>query len=169
MYIIPGPGKFDGTIHPVGEEKIIKVKNGNGEEIEKTIFEPYPNAVQISDEDYEALENCTKCWNHERTKLIPYIPSGAQSQLNLLVQEYQETSNKLAAAEQFLQENDYVGRKIAEALLMDDTQLLAELKVKYKDIIEESKEARAVVNPYRAKLIELQEKIRTLRLEVNQE
>lgn len=54
----------------------------------------------------------------------------------------------LADAQQWLNEHDYVGVKIAQAMLIGDEAELAAMKEQYASVIEEAKVKRNEVNAY---------------------
>lgn len=164
VYLVPN-GKFGYTSFPVGEHKTVKVARkdmpgyvfpeGYPEEQRKAFeeelcelqqFELNENAVLVNVEDYELLMSRKKCWSNG--KLIAYAKSKVVADAETLLASVDDARQSLADAQQWLNEHDYVGVKIAQAMLFNDETELAAMKEQYASVIEEAKVKRNEVNTY---------------------
>ena len=62
---------------------------------------------------------------------------------------------QIALAKEELRKKDYIGRKIAEALLFNDEVKLIELRAQYREEIENANALRNSINQWQAELDEL--------------
>lgn len=164
IYLVPN-GKFGYTSFPVGEYKTVKVARkdmpgyvfpeGYPEEQRKAFeeelcelqqFELNENAVLVKVEDYELLMSRKKCWSNG--KLIAYAKSKQVADAEILLASVEDARTELANAQRWLNKHDYIGVKIAEAFLIGDETLIAELKAQYNDVIAEAQTYRTAVNTY---------------------
>ena len=164
IYLVPN-GKFGYTSFPVGELKTVKVARkdmpgyvfpeGYPEEQRKAFeeelcelqqFELNENAVLVNVEDYELLMSRKKCWSNG--KLVAYVKSKVVADAETLLASVDDAQASLADAQQWLNEHDYVGVKIAQAMLVGDEAELAAMKEQYASIIETAKIKRQEVNTY---------------------
>lgn len=164
IYLVPN-GKFGYTSFPVGELKTVKVARkdmpgyvfpeGYPEEQRKAFeeelcelqqFELNENAVLVNVEDYELLMSRKKFWSNG--KLVAYVKSKVVADAETLLASVDDARQSLADAQQWLNEHDYVGVKIAQAMLFNDETELAAMKEQYASVIEEAKVKRNEVNTY---------------------
>lgn len=164
IYLVPN-GKFGYTSFPVGELKTVKVARkdmpgyvfpeGYPEEQRKAFeeelcelqqFELNKNAVLVNVEDYELLMSRKKCWSNG--KLVAYVKSKVVADAETLLVSVDDARASLTAAQQWLNKHDYVGVKIAQAMLFNDETELAAMKEQYASVIEEAKVKRNEVNTY---------------------
>lgn len=164
IYLVPN-GKFGYTSFPVGELKTVKVARkdmpgyvfpeGYPEEQRKAFeeelcelqqFELNENAVLVNVEDYELLMSRKKFWSNG--KLVAYVKSKVVADAETLLASVDDARQSLADAQQWLNEHDYVGVKIAQAMLFNDETELAAMKKQYASVIEEAKVKRNEVNTY---------------------
>lgn len=164
IYLVPN-GKFGYTSFPVGELKTVKVARkdmpgyvfpeGYPEEQRKAFeeelcelqqFELNENAVLVNVEDYELLMSRKKFWSNG--KLVAYVKSKVVADAETLLTSVDDARQSLADALQWLNEHDYVGVKIAQAMLVGDEAELAAMKEQYASVIEEAKVKRNEVNTY---------------------
>lgn len=164
IYLVPN-GKFGYTSFPVGELKTVKVARkdmpgyvfpeGYPEEQRKAFeeelcelqqFELNENAVLVNVEDYELLMSRKKFWSNG--KLVAYVKSKVVADAETLLASVDDARQSLADAQQWLNEHDYVGVKIAQAMLVGDEAELAAMKEQYASVIEEAKVKRNEVNTY---------------------
>lgn len=164
IYLVPN-GKFGYTSFPVGELKTVKVARkdmpgyvfpeGYPEEQRKAFeeelcelqqFELNENAVLVNVEDYELLMSRKKCWSNG--KLVAYVKSKVVADAETLLASVDDARKSLADAQQWLNEHDYVGVKIAQAMLFNDETELAAMKEQYASVIETAKVKRQEVNAY---------------------
>lgn len=164
IYLVPN-GKFGYTSFPVGEHKTVKVARkdmpgyvfpeGYPEEQRKAFeeelcelqqFELNENALLVKVEDYELLMSRKKCWSNG--KLIAYVKSKVVADAETLLASVDDARKSLADAQQWLNEHDYVGVKIAQAMLFNDEAELAAMKERYASVIETAKVKRNEVNTY---------------------
>lgn len=164
IYLVPN-GKFGYTSFPVGEYKTVKVARkdipgyvfpeGYPEEQRKAFeeelcelqqYELNENAVLVKVEDYELLMSRKKCWSNG--KLIAYAKSKVVADAETLLASVDDARKSLADAQQWLNKHDYVGVKIAQAMLFNDETELAAMKEQYASVIEEAKVKRNEVNTY---------------------
>ena len=87
-----------------------------------------------------------KCWSDG--KLVAYVKSKVVADAETLLASVDDARASLAAAQQWLNEHDYVGVKIAQAMLFNDETELAAMKEQYTSVIEEAKVKRNEVNTY---------------------
>lgn len=172
IYLVPN-AKFGFTSYPVGKtEQVKKTRKRElppdfvmpegiskeeqaqieNEEYFEDIFTLNENATLVKIEDYEALLSRKKCWSNG--KLVAYVKSKAVADAELLLASVDDARKSLANAERWLNEHDYVGVKIAQAMLVGDETEIAEMKNEYASVIEEAKLKRQEVNTYRAWLNE---------------
>lgn len=183
IWLVPS-GKYGWTSFPVGQDVSVKkerelpadfvLPEGITEEEKEhllyetsTVFQPFENAVEVTPDEYDGLKKQTHRWKNGkcvlRTKTTTEIAlETAQKTLEAVQQQEQE-------ARQYLISTDYVGRKISEAVLLDDAALLAELKAQYAEVISKAKTARQIVNESTSKIESLLKRIEELRLEVGNE
>ena len=109
-------------------------------------FELNENAVLVDVEDYELLMRRKKCWSNG--KLVAYVKSKVVADAETLLASVDDARKSLADAQQWLNEHDYVGVKIAQAMLVGDEAELATMKEQYTSVIEEAKVKRNEVNAY---------------------
>lgn len=164
IYLVPN-GKFGYTSFPVGELKTVKVARkdmpgyvfpeGYPEEQRKAFeeelcelqqFELNENAVLVNVEDYELLMSRKKFWSNG--KLVAYVKSKVVADAEKLLVSVEDARQSLADAQQWLNEHDYVGVKIAQAMLFNDEAELAAMKEQYASVIETAKVKRNEVNTY---------------------
>lgn len=164
IYLVPN-GKFGYTSFPVGELKTVKVARkdmpgyvfpeGYPEEQRKAFeeelcelqqFELNENAVLVNVEDYELLMSRKKFWSNG--KLVAYVKSKVVADAETLLASVEDARQSLADAQQWLNKHDYVGVKIAQAMLFNDEAELAAMKEQYASVIEEAKVKRNEVNTY---------------------
>lgn len=164
IYLVPN-GKFGYTSFPVGELKTVKVARkdmpgyvfpeGYPEEQRKAFeeelcelqqFELNENAVLVNVEDYELLMSRKKFWSNG--KLVAYVKSKVVADAETLLVSVEDARQSLADAQQWLNEHDYVGVKIAQAMLFNDEAELAAMKEQYASVIETAKVKRNEVNTY---------------------
>lgn len=164
IYLVPN-GKFGYTSFPVGELKTVKVARkdmpgyvfpeGYPEEQRKAFeeelcelqqFELNENAVLVNVEDYELLMSRKKFWSNG--KLVAYVKSKVVADAETLLASVDDARKSLADAQQWLNEHDYVGVKIAQAMLIGDEAELAAMKEQYASVIETAKVKRQEVNAY---------------------
>lgn len=164
IYLVPN-GKFGYTSFPVGELKTVKVARkdmpgyvfpeGYPEEQRKAFeeelcelqqFELNENAVLVNVEDYELLMSRKKCWSNG--KLVAYVKSKVVADAETLLASVDDARASLADAQQWLNEHDYVGVKIAQAMLIGDEAEFAAMKEQYASVIETAKVKRQEVNTY---------------------
>lgn len=164
IYLVPND-KFGYTSFPVGELKTVKVarkdmpgyvfpedypeeqrKAFEEELCELQQFELNENAVLVNVEDYELLMSRKKCWSNG--KLVAYVKSKVVADAETLLASVDDARQSLADAQQWLNEHDYVGVKIAQAMLVGDEAELAAMKEQYASVIETAKVKRQEVNTY---------------------
>ena len=164
IYLVPN-GKFGYTSFPVGELKTVKVARkdmpgyvfpeGYPEEQRKAFeeelcelqqFELNENAVLVNVEDYELLMSRKKFWSNG--KLVAYVKSKVVADAETLLASVEDARQSLADAQKWLNKHDYVGVKIAQAMLFNDEAELAAMKEQYASVIEEAKVKRNEVNTY---------------------
>lgn len=166
IYLVPS-GKFGFMSYPVGKCKQVKKTRKRelpddfvmpegiskeaqaqieNEEYVEDIFIPNENAVFVKVEDYEALLSRKKCWSNG--KLVAYVKSKVVADAEILLASVEEARKSLANAQQWLYEHDYIGVKIAQAMLVGDETELAAMKEQYASVIEEAKVKRQEVNTY---------------------
>ena len=164
IYLVPND-KFGYTSFPVGELKTVKVARkdmpgyvfpeGYPEEQRKAFeeelcelqqFELNENAVLVNVEDYELLMSHKKCWSNG--KLVAYVKSKVVADAETLLASVDDARASLADAQQWLNKHDYVGVKIAQAMLFNDETELAAMKEQYASVIETAKVKRQEVNAY---------------------
>ena len=166
IYLVPS-GKFGFTSYPVGKceqvkkthkrelpadfmmpEGISKEEQAQieNEEYVEDVFTLNENAVLVTIADYEALLSCKKCWSNG--KLVAYVKSKVVANAETLLASVDDARQSLADAQQWLNEHDYVGVKIAQAMLVGDEAELAAMKEQYASVIETAKVKRQEVNTY---------------------
>lgn len=166
IYLVPC-GKFGFTSFPVGKtEQVKKTRKRElpadfvmpegiskeeqaqieNEEYVEDVFTLNENAVLVKIEDYEALLSRKKCWSNG--KLVACVKSKVVADAETLLASVEDARQSLADAQQWLNEHDYVGVKIAQAMLIGDEAELAAMKEQYASVIEEAKVKRNEVNAY---------------------
>lgn len=131
LYLIP-QGLFGYTAFPVG------TVNTNG------VFVPAGKAVTVTPDQYIGLKNHTYCWNNN--ELIPYIKPIAVAEAEETIIAYNALNAKENEAREYLKNHDYISSKVANAVLMNDAELLAQYREEYKDTLIKLTEARNTVN-----------------------
>ena len=166
IYLVPS-GKFGFTSFPVGKnEQVNKTRKRElpadfmmpegiskeeqaqieNEEYVEDVFTLNENAVLVTIADYEALLSCKKCWSNG--KLVAYVKSKVVADAETLLASVDDARKSLADAQQWLNKHDYVGVKIAQAMLFNDETELAAMKEQYASVIETAKVKRQEVNAY---------------------
>lgn len=131
IYLIPY-GMFGYTSYPTG------TVDDNG------IFIPNERAVEVLPDQYLALKERKYCWNNNT--LIPYIKPVEIAEAEETVAAYQTLDVQETEARAYLEKYDYISSKVANAILLDDSSLLAQYREKYKDVLVKLTEARNTVN-----------------------
>ena len=179
IYLIPN-GKFGFTSFPVGahvetmedvpnelpedfvlpdEDQLTDEEKYNllyHKEVKRT-FELDKAVVLVTVEQYQGLMQRTHCW--QDGKCVAYVEPKEVTEARELLEEYNNTLQQKAEAEQWLHEHDYIGVKIAEAMLVGTDEEIIGLKKQYEATISEAKAKRLVVNQCESALIQLQANI----------
>lgn len=177
IYLIPS-GKFGFTSFPVGThvetmedvpnelpEDFVLPEDATEEEKHELLyhketvrtFELDKDAVLVTVKQYQGLMQRAFCW--QNGKITPYAEPKEVTEARELLEEYNNTLRQKAGAEQWLREHDYIGVKIAEAMLVGTDEEIIGLKKQYEAIISEAKAKRLVVNQCESALIQLQANI----------
>lgn len=166
IVVLPA-GRRGFTSYPVTETKLVK-SSATGE-VKQSDYQTVTvaGAVSISAAEYELLSSGGGMWSGSR--VVPYVPTAAEKQLSEAEAKRAEIKKRYHDAESELEKYDYVGRKISEAFLMNDTDALAAMQEQYAGVFEEAKVHRATVSECRAALEKLDAEIKRLQEVVNNE
>lgn len=149
VYLIPN-GKRGWTSFPVTEkvkvQKTRTLEDGSKEQYEETVKQLKEGAVLVTPEEYEGLQAGTHVW--ENGKVIKYVEPANVTQAKAFIEQVEQTKQQVDDARSWLKAHDYIGVKIAQAMLIGDEAELAAMKEQYASVIEEAKVKRNEVNAY---------------------
>lgn len=149
IYLIPS-GKREWTSFPVTEkvavQKTRSLEDGTEEQYEDYELQLKEGAVLVTPEEYEGLQAGTHVW--ENGKAVKYVEPKEVTQAKALIEQVEQTRQQVDDARNWLKAHDYIGVKIAQAMLVDDEAELAAMKEQYASIIETAKIKRQEVNTY---------------------
>lgn len=149
IYLIPS-GKRGWTSFPVTEEVAVQkthsLEDGTEEQYEETVKQLKEGAVLVTPEEYEGLQAGTHVW--ENGKVIKYVEPANVTQAKAFIEQVEQTKQQVDDARSWLKAHDYIGVKIAQAMLIGDEAELAAMKEQYASVIEEAKVKRNEVNAY---------------------
>lgn len=177
IYLVPS-GKYGWTSFPVGENVIEKqprelpkgfvmpeeLTDEEKENIlfeDKSEFELFNAAVAVTVEEYEGLQAQTHRWKDG--KIIKRVKSTNEIALEKAQQELQDATEAQKNARNELTNKDYIGRKISEALLLNDEKLLGSLREQYASDILAAQHLRETVNNTAVAIDELNTEIENLK------
>lgn len=151
IYVLP-LSKFSYAVYPVGTRQVVEV---DGKPVER--FVPSDKAVAITAEEFEGLTKKQKCW--EKGKLVDYMKSDVVIKAEQLLENVESAEKEIVEAKAWLSSKDYIGVKIAQAMLVNDTDEIASLKEQYTQVIDTAKYKRNRINAREAWLKENAEAI----------
>lgn len=181
VYIVPNGRNW--TSYPVGE--LVEVKTHkewandlitddmSNEQKDALLYEVtnefklFDNAIGITADEYVGLIGGT-----HRIKdgaVVPRVKSANELALEEAVQTLATTEARRQEALNFLSSTDYIGRKISEAVLLENQSLVAQLKEEYMGVIAESSTARQTINTAQSEIEMLNAEISRLQEIVNNE
>lgn len=187
IYLIP-TGKFGFTSYPVGttQEVVEDVPNILPEDFEmptdisdeekhqilyhqesKQVFTLDPKAILVTADEYMSLLQHTHCF--QDGKIVVYVKSQNVITAEEIITEYQQYVTQKAEAEQWLRDHDYIGVKIAQAMLVGTDEEIIELKNQYASTIQEAKAKRALVNQCDSALTQLEQDLQKAQEVLNNE
>ena len=120
----------------------------------------FDDVVDISDEDFALLQSGDKIWKNGQL-----VENAEAEQYKQAITERQKIlgwETTIAKDKEYLRQKDYIGIKIAHAILLNDTQVLQEIKEKYQDELTECANKRAEINQLESQIAESQQTIQLL-------
>ena len=133
VYLKPIAGqRFSFQSFPVGQE----TEDG---------FKPDEDAVLITADQFVGLRKREMCWSDEGT-IVPFVKSQEVLDAEAFIAEFDGWTQRSTDARKWLADHDYIGIKIAEALVSETDDVIVELRKKYAAELETAKTMREIVS-----------------------
>lgn len=142
VYIIPD-GSFGATFFPTGSYN----DAGN--------FIPFETVVEVTPDQFIALNNKEYCWKNN--ELVPFIKPIELVQAEDLIKVYEYLDTQESEARELLSKYDYIASKVARAVLLNNSDLLAQYRKEYADVLINLNEASETINKVSEQRIQLKD------------